>query len=228
MISRPAWLVLATAFAASLACGQGQPVPAGTPATPAIFLPPEWTATPAPPTPDVPDGWEEFSSGRLHLWLPESFEGGDVNATLPQVVEGLRALGTDYAEMAEYIEQNPGVFVLWLVDTVRGPSGAISNVNVTREEVPDSVSLQEYLDASEDLMPPTLEVLDRGMVTLGEREVGKLVLTGNSDTVRRMLVIYIVRDGPRFWNVTYATDPGEFVDRTPTWEQSIRSLRLDS
>ena len=225
-------LVLATVALAALACGLpggiGLQPPPGTPATPAIFLPPEWTATPAPPTPDIPQGWEEFSAGRLHLWLPESFEGGDVDATLPQVVKALRTLGTDYAEMADYIEQNPGVFVLWLVDTARGPSGAISNVNVTKEDVPEGVSLQEYIDASVELMPPGLEVLDQGIVSVGEREVGKLVLSGNSDTVRRMLVIYVVQDGARFWNVTYATDPDEFVDRTPTWEQSIRSLRLDN
>lgn len=223
-------IACAAAALAVVACGLpggaiSQPPP-GTPATPAIFLPPEWTATPAPPTPDVPADWEEFSAGRLHLWLPESFEGGDVEAMLPQVVETLRNLGTDYAEMADYLEQNPGIFALWLVDSVRGPSGAISNVNVTREDVPETVSLQEYLDVSADLMPPNLEILEQGIVTLGERELGKFVLSGKSDTVRRMVVLYTVRDGPRFWNVTYATDPAEFVDRTPIWERSIRSLRL--
>ena len=223
-------LFLSTLILAALSCGLpggADPAPTpGPPATPAIFLPPEWTPTPGPPTPDVPDDWEEFHSGRVHLWLPASFEGGDAAATLPKVVEGLRSLGPDFAEMADYVEQNPGVFVLWVVDTERGPAGAISNVNVTQEPVPETVSLDDYLDASVDLLPSGLEVLERVILTLEDRDVGKIVLSGSSGNVRRISVVYIIRDGDRFWNVTYSTDPDEFVDRTPVWETSIRSFWL--
>jgi hypothetical protein len=162
----------------------------------------------------------------VHL-LPGSFEGGDVAAELPKVAEGLRMMGAEYAEMAEYLEQNPGVFVLWVVDTVRGASGTLSNVNVTKEEVPESISLQEYLDASVELLPSDFKVVDRGMVTLEDREVGKLVLSVSDATVRRMSVIYVIRDGAWFWNVTYSTDPADFVDTTLTWETSIHSFWLD-
>jgi hypothetical protein len=136
-------------------------------------------------------------------------------------------LGAEYADMAEYLEQNPGVFVLWVVDTVRGPSGSLSNVNVTKEEVPETVSLQEYLDASVELLPSSFEVVDRGIVAMGDREAGKLVLSVSDGTMRRMSVIYVIRDGAWFWNVTYASDAGEFVQRTPTWETSIHSFWLD-
>jgi hypothetical protein len=175
----------------------------------------------------VPADWQEFQAGRVHLWLPGSFEGGNVDTELPKVVEALRMLGAEYVDMAEYLEQNPGVFVLWVVDTVPGPSGGLANVNVTKEDVPETVSLQEYLDASVDLLPSDFEVVDQGIVTLGDREVGKLVLSVVSASLRRMSVVYVFRDGARFWNVTYASDAGEFVERTPTWETSIHSFWLE-
>ncbi len=63
-------------------------------------------------------------------------------------------------------------------------------------------------------MPPGLDVLDQGIVSVGEREVGKLVLSANSDTVRaHARSSTSCRTATRFWNVTYTTDADEFVDR---------------
>ncbi len=224
-------LLLSALILAALSCGLpsgSAPAPTpGPPATPAIFLPPEWTPTPGPPTPEVPADWQEFHAGRVHLWLPGSFEGGNVETELPKVVEALRMLGAEYADMAEYLEQNPGVFVLWVVDTVPGPSGRLSNINVTKEAVPETVSLEEYLDASVDLLPSDFQVVNREIVTLGDREAGKLVLSVSDATMHRMSVIYVIRDGAWFWNVTYASDADDFVASTPTWETSIHSFWLD-
>ena len=227
MISRPAWLVLATALAASLACSQGQPVPAGTPATPAIFLPAEWTPTPAPPTPDVPPGWEEFHAGRVHLWLPERFEGGDMGVKFQGILDTLKSLGPEFAQTAQIIEQNPDVFALWAFDPQPGPSGYITNANITKEDVPGGTSVEDYLEASVELMPSHIELVDQGLASVGSYEAGKLVLSSDIQGLRGLSVVYSVKDGDRFWNVTYSTGADEFVDRTPTWEQSIRTFQLD-
>lgn len=227
----PSWLVVAAAALASLGCilpGIATPtLTSGPPATPAIFLPPAWTPTGGPVASNVPADWEEFQAGRVHLWLPGSFEGGDMGKTFQRVVETLKSLGPDFARTAEILEQDPDVFVLWAFDTERGPSGYITQANVTQEEVPEGLTVEEYLDASIELLPSTMKLVDRGTLSLRNDEAGKLVISSTIAGVRVMAVVYTIKDGDRFWNVTYVTGADEFVQRTPTWEQSIGTFRLD-
>lgn len=228
---RLAMLALAVTVLPLLACGlsgaSGPGIPPGTPATPAIFLPPEWTLTPAPPTPDVPAGWEEFSAGRVHLWLPERFDGGDMGVKLQSIIDTMKDLGPEYAESARLLEDNPDVFVLWAFDPVKGPSGYITNVNITKEDVPSGITLQDYMEASLNGLPSSMGVVDQGTTSVGALEAGKLVLSSDIRGLKGLSVIYSIKDGNRFWNVTYSTGADEFVQRSADWEQSIRSFELD-
>ncbi len=223
-------LLLSALILAALGCGPSSgsgPAPTpGPPATPAIFLPPEWTPTPAPPTPDVPADWKEFHGSRVHLWLPGSFEGGDMGAGFQAIVDRLKSLGPEFAPAAEVLEQNPDVFVLWAYDPLPGPTGYVTNVNVTREDVPEGTSIDDYLDAAIELLPTSFDLIDRGVVTVGGSEIGKLVLSSSIQGKRGMSVIYSIKEGNRFWNVTYSTGADEFVTRSPVWGRSISTLRL--
>jgi len=229
IVRRPV-LLLSVLLLAALSCG----VPSGTgpaptpgpPATPAIFLPTEWTPTPAPPTPEVPLGWEEFHAGRVHVWLPESFEGGDMGAKFEAILDTLNSLGPDFAQTAQTIEQNPDMFVVWAFDTQRGPTGYVTTVNVTKEDVPSDISVEDYLEAFLNGMPERIKLVDQAVVSLKTFDAGKLVLSSDIEGLRGLSVVYAIKDGDRFWKVTYETGADEFVDRTPTWEQSIRSFRL--
>jgi hypothetical protein len=223
-------LLLSGLVLAALSCGlpgNAGPAPtAGPPATPAIFLPTEWTPTPAPPTPEVPPGWEEFHAGRVHLWLPGSFEGGDMGAKFEAILDTVKSLGPEFAQTAQMIEQNPDKFVVWAFDTQRGPSGYVTTTNVTKEDVPSDISIEDYLEASLNAMPEQIKLVDQAVVSLKAFDAGKLVLSSDVQGLRGLSVVYAIRDGDRFWKVTYATGADEFVDRTPTWEQSIRTFRL--
>ncbi len=228
-IHRPL-LLLSALILAALGCGlpsgSGPAPTPGPPATPAIFLPPEWTPTPAPPTPDVPADWQEFEGGRVHLWLPGSFEGGDMGAKFQAILETLRTLGPEFAQTVQVLEQNPDVFVLWAFDPQPGPTGSITNVNVTRVDVPEATTIDDYLDVSIELLPSSFEVIDRGIVNVGDYDMGKLVLSSNVQGLRGMSVVYSFRDGNQFWNVTYSTGADEFVTRSPAWGRSISTLRM--
>jgi len=228
-IHRPL-LLLSALILAALGCGlpsgSGPAPTPGPPATPAIFLPTEWTPTPAPPTPEVPPGWEEFHAGRVHVWLPERFEGGDMGAKFEAILDTLKSLGPDFAQAAQTIEQNPDMFVVWAFDTQRGPSGYVTNVNVTKEDVPSEISIEDYLEAALNGMPEQIKLIDQAVVSLTAFDAGKLVLSSDIEGLRGLSVVYSIRDGEQFWNVTYSTGADEFVERTPTWEQSIRTFRL--
>jgi hypothetical protein len=150
-----------------------------------------------------------------------------MGAKLQTILDTLRSLGPDFAQTVQILEQNPDVFVLWAFDPQPGPSGYITNANVTKEDVPSGISVEDYLEASLKLMPASIRLVDRGVLSLGTYEAGKLVLSSDIQGLRGLLVIYSIKDGDRFWNVTYSTGADEFVLRTPIWEQSIRTFQLD-
>lgn len=142
------------------------------------------------------------------------------------ILDSLKSLGPEFTQTAQNIEQNPDVFVLWAFDRPPGPSGYITNANVTREDVPSGISIEDYLEASLKLLPSYVQFVDQGVVSLGTYEAGKLVLSSDIQGLRGLSVVYSIKDGDRFWKVTYETGADEFVERTPTWEQSIRTFRL--
>jgi hypothetical protein len=162
----------------------------------------------------------------VHLWLPGSFEGGNMGSGFQAIVDRLKSLGPEFAPAAEILEQNPDVFVLWAYDPQPGPTGSITNVNVTREDVPEGTSIDDYLDALIESLPSSFELIDRGTVTVGDSDMGKLVVSSNVQGLRGMSVMYSFKEASRFWNVTYSTGADEFVARSPVWGRSISTLRL--
>ena len=146
---------------------------------------------------------------------------------LQAILDTLKQLGPDYAESAKILEENPDVFVLWAFDPVKGPSGYITNVSITKEDVPSGITILDYLEAAMNGMPSHIRKIDQSVVSVGAFEAGKLVLSSDIQGLKGLSTIYSIKDGDRFWNVTYSTGADEFVQRTPMWEQSIGTFQLD-
>ena len=223
-------LVIATLILGALSCGlPGGAAPAltaGPPATPAVFLPVAWTATPAAPTREIPLGWKEYSGGWVHISLPESFEGGDVETLLQASANDYKSLGPYFTNVAQTIQEEPDVFVLWAFDPLKGPSGYVTFVTITRYDVPTGTTIEEYIGLALDSIPSEMQVVDQGVAEVGAYEAAKFVLATNYGGQRAITVVYAIVDGDRFWDVTYGTGADEFVTRSPIWEQSIATFWL--
>jgi len=186
---------------------------------------PEPTATPAPTATSIP-GWEKFEGGGIELWLPESYEGGDLTKDVGVVVERLRSLGPSFEQVAQTIEANPTMFVIWVFDSVVGESGFLTNVNVTTEQVMSAVSIDTYLDAALQQFPAEFQVVQRDLLTLDDHPAGRVAVDFTVSGVPGKEVIYIVKDGTTIWAVTYATGAGEWEQRLPDFEESIQTLAI--
>ena len=100
------------------------------------------TDTPVPTaTPTALAGWTKFEGSGIEMWLPDSFEGGDLENDLGVLVDKLKALGPEFESVAATIEANPAAFVLWAFDSDLGSSGYLTNVNVIQEQVVSAVTL---------------------------------------------------------------------------------------
>jgi hypothetical protein len=225
-------------------CGDETPEPVATSAPtatsePAATATPQPTATSEPtvtPTPEptatteptaaVLDGWEKFEGAGIELWLPESYEGGNLAEDLDVIVGNLRSLGPEFEQMAQLIEQNPTAYVLWAFDSDVGSSGFLTNVNVTTEQILSAVTVETYMDAVSNQLPEQFQVLEQDMVTLGDYEAGRMVLELAMEGVTAKEVLYIVKDGNTVYGITFATGADEFEERLPEFEQSASSFTV--
>ena len=181
------------------------------------------TSTPIHPI-SIP-GWEKFSGAGIELWMPASFEGGDLANDLDVILKQLRALGPEYQKVADMIEQNPESFVLLVYDSKIGATGFLTNVNVTRQQVLSGMKLDAYLDAnSSQLGTLGFTVLEQKIVQLDNYEAGRLVI--QSDALKAKEVMYIIKVKNTMWITTYTTGISEFSSRLPVFEQSANTIKI--
>lgn len=181
--------------------------------------------TPQPTATAIP-GWEKFEGGGIELWLPESYEGGNLQEDLDVVVQNLRRLGPDYEQLAQVIEQNPSMYVIWAFDSEVGSPGFLTNATVTTEKVLSAMTLDTYLDAAVGQFPPGFDVRERDIVTLGDHQAGRLLIEFAIQGVRGSELLYAVKDGTTMWVITYATGADEFDERLPVFEQSALTFAV--
>ena len=203
--------LLALAIAA-LACSFQMPQPAST--------------ITAEPTAMTLSGWQKFTGGGAEIWLPENFTGGDLSKNLDTIVSQLRKLGPDFESIANMIEQNPDVFVMWVFDSEVGSTGFLTNVNVTRQEVVSVVTVDAYLQAMEQQLPDAFTVTEKKKVRLGSYEAGRALLEMEINGVSGSELMYVVKDQNILWTITFATARSEFEQRLPVFEQSAATFQV--
>lgn len=204
-------LVCLISLSTVLGCGQDR-----------VLSPPatsEPTATPIP-------GWEKFEGGGVELWVPESYEGASIDEDIDVIVEKLRAFGPDFEQMAQTIEQNPSMYVIWAFDSEIGDSGFLTNVAVTTEKVLSAMTLDTYLDAALKQLPAAFQVVERDIVALDDHRAGRLVIEFTVSGVVGKEVMYAIKDDNAMWVVTYATGAEEFDQRLPFFEQSALTFAI--
>lgn len=171
-------------------------------------------------------GWHMLSGVGMEIWMPDSFEGGNLEEDLDWILENIRRLGPEYAQMADLMERNPSIFVIWAFDSEVGDSGFLTNVNVTTEKGPSSITLDTYLDIMEGKIPHDFQVKEREITTLNDMPAARLIVTFNISGVSGKELAYVVKDGTFFWVITCATGADEFAGRLPVFEQISATFRI--
>ena len=181
---------------------------------------------PTAPTPTAIPGWEKFSGGGIELWMPDSFEGGDLATDLDVVIARLRSLGPEYQKLAEMIEQNPSAIVLLIYNAKVGAAGFLTNVNVVKEKVGSSMTLDKYLESSaEQITSYGFKVSEQIIIQLDNYQAGRLVV--QLDALKAKEVIYMIEADNTMWVITYATGVAEFSTRLPTFDQSANTIKIE-
>jgi serine/threonine-protein kinase len=172
-------------------------------------------------------GWEKFEAKGVELWLPESYDGGNVSEDMQTVVEKIRSLGPEYENMATVIEQNPDMFALWAFDSNIGASGSLTSTAITFEKVLSVITVDTYLDAASSQLPASFKVTDRQITKLNKYDAGRLEIEFTISGTNGKELMYVVKNGNMFWVITYGTSADEFDQRLPEFEKSALTFKVN-
>ena len=178
--------------------------------------------------------WQTFKAPGVELALPENYRGGSPNTTgLQTLIKGIRSLGTDYEQIASMVEQNPSTFLLIAVDPKPDRTGGVTNVVVSAVKVPETVTVDAYIDAAVQSLPAPLRTIERKIVQVGQNSAGRVVTEASlpssntqADALRQL--IYVIKDGTTLWTVAYSTRAGDYPQRLAMFEQSIQSFKVQT
>jgi hypothetical protein len=185
---------------------QNTPLPQAT-ATPFViptFTPTE-TLTPVPYEMLIPEGWLQFKTGLVEVWLPKEFKKGDT-----KLVKNSAKLAVPELVAAE----------------VTSKSSAYRMLVVVSYEPLTADSLDAYLTSEIVNLPPETHVADKRMVSVNSQDAVRLVFEIRSEGVEFNDLMYVFLDGSTVWYVEYVAQINEYFTMLETFEKSARTFRV--
>lgn len=162
----------------------------------------------------------------MSLWLPPSYEGGDVQQDLNLITQRMRALGPQFETMARTLEQNPSAFVFFAVDSQMDSSEVLSNVTIGKEQILSTMTLSMYLDLVYQQLAGIFTILERDQIMLNGKQGGKFItqISFGEQSIKQL--IYLIQDQNMIWILTFTTSENEFDSKLPTLEQVANTFEV--
>lgn len=169
--------------------------------TPTVYvlptLTPTITPTPIPYEQLIPNGWKQFKTELIEIWLPPSFKAADKE---PNEELSLSALNSD--------------------SSLYRMRASISYEPLTGD------SLDEYLDTGLSKVDPQARLVERRKVSLNSTEAVRMMFEVRVETVDVNELIYVIQDGGTVWFIMYVAQINEFYEMLPLFEQSAKTFRM--
>jgi hypothetical protein len=155
--------------------------------------------------------------------LPPEYEGGDPIA-LAEELAALLSEVPQYAEIAEVIRSDPGGYRLLTIDRASG-----SIVAVTSNDVPEGVSMAEYVDrfsAAVVEQGPGSALLQKGVIPFREGEAGWMLFEFTLEEAVSWQLTYALRHGGQVWNLNYGALREDYPRLQPIFDQSLQTVQF--
>jgi hypothetical protein len=154
----------------------------------------------------IPDGWVQFKTGLVEIWLPAEFKQADPGTFLDSPDLAMPELFMREATSSSSLYQ---MLVM------------ISYEPLTAD------SLDVYLDTEIAKLPSSIRVAEKRKVLVNSTEVTRFVFetrTQNQIDVNDMAYVFL--DGSTVWYVEYVAQINEFYEKLSTFEQSVKTFRI--
>lgn len=199
-------LVLRGGLGAPAPVPQDTPIPQAT-ATPFVIptLTPTETLTPVPYEQLIPEGWVQFKTALVEIWMPKGFK-----QQKPKPSDDLSKAMTVDLEIVRPTSKTSLYPVIVIVSYQ--PSTASS--------------LDAYVEGLPSQLSADTRVIGKRKVTVNSTDAILLTFESkvNGDDVNDQA--YLLLDGSTVWFIQYIAQLNEFYDLIPTFEQSIKTFRV--
>jgi len=187
---------------------ESTPTPQLTP-TPFVLptLTPTATLTPIPYEQLIPNGWKQFKTELIEIWLPEGFKP------------------TDPKEFKEISQSGSAIPELILISTISDPALYRIVMGVSYEPLTTD-SLESFLDQELPKVPPDVVVTERRKTSLNSQEVFKITVEARINNIDSVTLYYVFLDGGTVWYVQYGAQINDYYQMLPLFEQSAKTFRI--
>lgn len=176
-------------------------------ATPFVFptLSPTATLAPVPYEMLIPEGWVQFKTGLIEIWLPKEFTKGD----------------------AKSIENSAKLAIPELVLTEDSSKSApYKMVVVVSYEPLTADSLDAYLTSKIAALSSDTRVSTKTMGSINSQDVVQILFEIRRDNVEFNDLTYVFLDGGTVWYVEYVAQISEYFTIVDTFKESAKTFRI--
>jgi hypothetical protein len=160
-------------------------------------LTPTPTQTPVPYEQLIPNGWKQFKTELVEIWLPPSFKTIDRQPGEELALQGITSKNALYK----------------------------MNATISFEPLTGD-SLDAHLDAALSKMDPLTRLTERRKVSLNSTDAVRMTFEARVETVDVNQLTYAIQDGGTVWFVYYTAQINEFYEMLPIFEQSVKTFRV--
>ncbi|MEC4983380.1 MAG: hypothetical protein SAJ37_07950 [Oscillatoria sp. PMC 1068.18] len=172
--------------------------------------------------------WQKISGKGVVLELPQNYFGGNPQTEIEEITTKLKAVAPSYEENIAKIKQNSQAIALLAFDSNSAPESFLTNVNITTDKsVPDE-TIEDYLERFTTQLSSLYRIQDQKLISVEDYQAGRIVAQTEVDQTEIKQLFYTIKNDDTFWIVTYATTAEQFEQRLPSFEQSMRTLKIGS
>jgi hypothetical protein len=203
---------------------QNTPVPQST-STPFVIptLTPTETPTLIPYEQRIPNGWKQFKTGLVEIWLPSDFELADADKLAEDARKRYEEMGLQ--ELIDYNAKSEAIPVLVVTDEASG-SPLYRTISSIAYQPLNGESLDIFIDNELSELPSMIVFVERRKVQIGSVEAVRLVYEMRQGNIYANDLTYVFLDGNTVWSVGYYAEITEFYQQLPSFEQSIQTFRI--
>jgi len=180
----------------------------------------------AKPPPGVPSDWKKYSANQLSIWLPPDYQVTYDPKEVDKLASNIKKPGTQLDALNKLVAMNPQAMVLSGLQPGPKEIGIVSTCNLITEDMPEGLNADDLMTSGTLETPAGFTIVDRSVVTLGKRNVGQIVLQGNTDTKFEQLedIVYFIIIGDRVSPLTCGCDQNDFDRLEPVFQKVATNL----
>jgi hypothetical protein len=172
-----------------------------------------------------PEGWSQYATEELSIWLPPGWDGGAPGSDLDRMLEAMEEANPDFAQYAAAIRQNPEAFLFWGYD-LGSDVNFLTNMNIVKEQLPSSVTVSQYIDLLTQQLPAIYTIISTDTYLHGEYQAGEVISQVELQGVPIQQITFLLRGERGVYAMTLTTETSQFDQRLDSFRQIFQNVEI--